>query len=87
MSYAIRKDGQGWRAVDGKDDCGVDEDFSATQPLPKEPTAQELALKDISKLESSITNRRLREAVLGVDNGWLVSVNARIDALRSANKG
>lgn len=34
MSYAIKKDGQGWRAVASKDDCTKDEVFSETQPLP-----------------------------------------------------
>lgn len=34
MSYAIRKDGQGWRAVNSKEDCTKDEIFSETQPLP-----------------------------------------------------
>jgi hypothetical protein len=29
------------------------------------------ALKKIDELESKITNRRFREAVLGTDNGWL----------------
>jgi hypothetical protein len=34
MSYAIRKDGQGWRAVSGPDDVGIDETFSETVPVP-----------------------------------------------------
>lgn len=34
MSYAIRKDGQGWRAVNGPDDVGADETFSKTTPAP-----------------------------------------------------
>lgn len=33
MSYAIRKDGQGWRAVNGPEDVVDDEIFSAEQPL------------------------------------------------------
>ena len=32
MSYAIRKDGQGWRAVNTPDDVGSDEIFSDTMP-------------------------------------------------------
>lgn len=32
MSYAIRKDGQGWRAVDGPDAVDRDEDFSTATP-------------------------------------------------------
>ena len=34
MSYAIRKDGQGWRAVGGPDDVGPDEVFSDAPPVP-----------------------------------------------------
>lgn len=36
----------------------------------------------IDELESTITNRRMREAMLGTDNGWLANVNAQIAALR-----
>lgn len=32
MSYAIRKDGHGWRAVDGPDDVDPDETFSDDTP-------------------------------------------------------
>lgn len=38
MSYAIRNDGQGWRAVNGPNDIGPDETYSETQPTP--PTNQ-----------------------------------------------
>ena len=34
MSYAIRNDRQGFRAVNGQDDVGHDEFFSATVPMP-----------------------------------------------------
>lgn len=34
MSYAVRKDGQGWRAVNGPDDVGADEVFSEQPPAP-----------------------------------------------------
>lgn len=32
MSYAVRNDGQGYRAVNGPDDVGPDEFFSETEP-------------------------------------------------------
>lgn len=32
MSYAIRKDGKGWRAVNSRDDVEADEVFSEEQP-------------------------------------------------------
>lgn len=34
MSYAIRNDGAGWRAVNGPDDVAPDETFSEAQPAP-----------------------------------------------------
>ena len=40
------------------------------------------ALQKIALLEMSITKRRLREAVIGVDNGWLENVDKQIDKLR-----
>ena len=33
MSYAVRKDGLGWRSVGSAADVGADENFSATQPV------------------------------------------------------
>ena len=44
-------------------------------PAPKE---SELILLEISQLESQITPRRLREALLGTDNGWLANQDAII---------
>lgn len=32
MSYAVKNDGSGWRAVNKADDVGPDETFSETQP-------------------------------------------------------
>ena len=32
MSYAIRKDGQGFRAINSHEDVGADEDYSDEQP-------------------------------------------------------
>ena len=34
MGYAIRNDGQGWRAVNGPEDIGSDETYSDNQPIP-----------------------------------------------------
>jgi len=36
MSYAIRKDGKGWRAVNGPGDVGADETYSTSQPIPSD---------------------------------------------------
>jgi hypothetical protein len=40
----------------------------------------------IATLERTITPRRLREAVLGIDNGWLSNMEEKITALRNQIK-
>lgn len=37
----------------------------------------------VNGVESQIATRRLREAVLSTDGGWLADANARIAALRA----
>jgi hypothetical protein len=53
---------------------------------PYVPTNKELLLNKIQDLEKTITDRRLREAILGVDNGWLQNVNSEITNLRTQLK-
>lgn len=48
----------------------------------KSPSKSELIIAQILDIESSITTRRIREAVLGIDDGWLAGVDAQIAALR-----
>lgn len=46
MSYAVRNDKQGWRAVSGPDEVDAGEWFSIDEPpapVPTPPTAEELA--------------------------------------------
>lgn len=38
---------------------------------------------NIASIESQITSRRIREAVLGLDGGWLASKEAEIEQLRA----
>jgi len=38
MSYAVRNDGSGWRAVDGPQDCESGETWQALQPPAPEPS-------------------------------------------------
>lgn len=38
--------------------------------------------KQIAELERQITPRRLREAVLGIDDGWLAGLEKQISKLR-----
>lgn len=57
-------------------------DDEADQLLPR-PSANDLIKEQIAELEKQHTDRRIREAVLGLDNGWLASLNAQIAALRA----
>lgn len=45
-------------------------------------TGNALILSQIATLESTISERRKREAILGTDNGWLAGIEAQIAALR-----
>lgn len=49
-----------------------------TKPIPQN---QDI-LRQIYELELNVTPRRVREAILGIDNGWLSNVESEIDALR-----
>ena len=51
---------------------------------PPPLTGNALLASQISALEATITDRRLREAILGVDKGWLSNVNAQIASLRAS---
>ena len=57
----------------------ISEDDSLAPP-PSAPPRDVKA--EIAVLESQITQRRLREAVLGVDNGWLATKELEIQQLR-----
>lgn len=74
MSYAIRNDGKGWRAVNGPEDVMEGETFSAEKP---EPMA-------LPSAPSSMTMRQARLALLGA--GLLDDVTAAIAALSSPQK-
>lgn len=55
-----------------------------TEPPVDETAIHNEAIKQqITSLESTITDRRYREAILGIDNGWLANVDAQIAALRA----
>lgn len=45
-------------------------------------SGNDLYKAQIMQLEMSITPRRLREAMLGTDSGWLANVNSQIEGLR-----
>lgn len=52
------------------------EDFTHNQEI----------VNDIEGLEAQISNRRLREAILGLDQDWLRKINNQIDNLRETLK-
>jgi hypothetical protein len=57
-------------------DAEVSTILAANAPKP--------TVKDqIAILESTITPRRIREATLGIDNGWLKGINDKINEFRS----
>lgn len=47
------------------------------------PTAQQAIQAQIAALEASVTPRRIREAVLGTDGGWIAGVDSQIKSLRA----
>ena len=49
MSYAVREDGQGWRAIKEPSDCLPDEDFSETIPEPSQYQIEALAAAEAKK--------------------------------------
>lgn len=51
MSYAIRSDGKGWRAVNGPDDVEPDETYSPVQPLPPVPDLYEIKRLKIADID------------------------------------
>ena len=74
MSYAIRNDKQGWRAVNGPDDIGPDEYYSET-PIEIIPTGM---------VQASVTMRQARLALHAA--GLLSQVETAIDALPEPNR-
>lgn len=53
------------------------------QEVPPTPDPRAQMLMQIAALEATVTQRRLREAMLGTDSGWLAAVDVQIAALRS----
>lgn len=55
-----------------------------TEAVPEvQHNPNDAILLAIRTIENEITQRRLREAVLGGDNGWLAAADAEIATLRS----
>lgn len=70
MSYAVRNDGQGWRAIDTQDDVGPDEHYSQVPPSIAE------------RAPVSVTMRQARLALLSA--GLLNQVNQTVALMGEA---
>lgn len=51
MSFAVRNDGKGWRAVSVPDDVGPDETYSVDQPVAPAPGLADLKRLKIAEIE------------------------------------
>lgn len=75
-------------AADGSQDEHIPADFvpataEQVQAIQNPaPTPEQVRSSAIAVLEATVTPRRMREALLGTDGGWLAGVEARIAALR-----
>jgi len=52
-------------------------------PAPAPPAPAHPLFIKMLELEATVTPRRLREAILGIDNEWLKDLEERISELRS----
>ncbi|WP_368640497.1 hypothetical protein ABRZ04_04580 [Castellaniella ginsengisoli] len=69
MSYAVQNDGLGWRAVNGPDDVGPDETYTAMRPEDPET----------SNIPRSVTRAQGKAALITA--GLWVGVVAFVDAI------
>lgn len=81
MKQYIDEDGSVWAfEQDGSQDYLI---TASMKPYTPPAEAPEPSTKEkIEALEASVTARRLREAILGIDDGWLADIDRRISALR-----
>jgi hypothetical protein len=89
MSYAVRNDGQGWRAVNSADDCASDETFSEMQPLPN--VAAQLWSAYQSTAQAALTEGdmvaiRCAKAGVAYPAAWLAR-DVKLRAIVSATSG
>lgn len=65
------------------EDAKIGDDFDGEEFTSPETEVEELTvLEQIRALEAEISPRRLREAILGKDSGWLENQEEAIDSLR-----
>lgn len=65
-------------------DFATSDQLTAAFPNYSTSISNVTAQQKITDLESSISLRRLREAILGTDGGWLKSIDAQIAVLRKS---
>lgn len=58
-------------------------DESNTPDPAQQPSTNETLITKIQLIETKVTERRIREAILGIDDGWLEAINEQITALRA----
>jgi hypothetical protein len=56
-------------------------EYEVPEPIPL--TVQQIKVQQIQSIESTITPRRIREATLGIDGGWLLDINNQIETIRN----
>jgi hypothetical protein len=82
--FAVRNDGQGWRAVSAPNQCGADESWQADQPAaPKPPSARITQIK-AALLEIDLKKiRAITDAELTGDKTRLQTLETQAAALRT----
>ena len=86
MSYAIRNDGAGWRAVNDASECTADEHFSEQAPqVTTNPRVFEIksALAEIDQRKIRATT----DAILSGDKSRLQALETQAQALRTELAG
>lgn len=71
VSYAVRKDGLGWRAVENATDCADDEVWQEAPPVPALPTHAQLVAQTLTR------TREERQPIIGVLDGLQASASAK----------
>ena len=64
-------------------DDELDTAFPGYKAQKSKDTANDIILAQIDALEVQQTSRRIREALLGTDSGWLANLNSQIQSLRA----
>lgn len=77
MSYAVRNDGLGWRAVNSVADCASDETFSDTQPEAT-PINDWLSYQSQARVALDKTSVTMERIVEGVALGTCAFTNADV---------